>query len=255
MKLSKVYSFFVDCLLSKVLRRAELGVQITVYRLVMIFVALSLSSLVSRLSTVTAQEMEYKMELGGAAGGGFYLGDANYSTFYKNTKIAGGLIGRYNLNPRMSLKGMLTYGNVSGNALEQKNKFPDVKDQKWEFNNSLVDLSCTYEISFWGFGTGTGYKGNKRLTPYIQLGLGGTYCNKVFTANIPIGVGVKYKMADRWNMGLDWSMHFSMSDKLDGISDPYKIKSGGLKNKDSYCFTMFYISYDLMPRLRECNNL
>ena len=211
--------------------------------------------MIKHTNRLYAQELEYKLELGGAVGGMFYLGDANYSSFYKNTKIAGGLMGRYNINPRMSLKGMLSYGTVSGDANKQKNKFPNITDQKWEFNNPLVDLSCTYEISFWGFGTGTGYKGNKRLTPYIQMGLGGTYCNNVFTANIPLGVGVKYKFADRWNMGLDWSMHFSLSDKLDGITDPYKIESGFLKNKDSYCFTVFYISYDLMPRLRECNNL
>ena len=209
---------------------------------------------VSGVGEAYAQELEYKMEIGGMAGGCFYLGDANYHSLYKNTKLGGGLISRYNINPRMALKGTLAYGNIAGNATEQANKFPDVQDQKWDFNNSVVDLSCTYEISFWGYGTGTGYKGHKRLVPYIQLGLGGTYAGETFTANIPIGFGVKYKIKDRWNIGLDWTMHFSMSDKLDGISDPYKIESGFLKNKDSYSFTMFYISYDFMPRLRECNN-
>jgi hypothetical protein len=49
-------------------------------------------------------------------------------------------------------------------------------------------------------------------------------------------------------------MRFSLSDKLDGIPDPYSIAGGFLKNKDSYCFTMFYISYDLCPKYRKCNN-
>ena len=72
--------------------------------------------------------------------------------------------------------------------------------------------------------------------------------------NIPVGVGVKYKLRERLNVGLDWTMRFSMSDKLDGIADPYNIESGFLKNKDSYSFTMFYISYDLFPKYRKCNN-
>jgi hypothetical protein len=49
-------------------------------------------------------------------------------------------------------------------------------------------------------------------------------------------------------------MRLSMGDKLDGIEDPYRIKSGFMKNKDSYSWTMFYISYDLCPKYRKCNN-
>lgn len=71
--------------------------------------------------------------------------------------------------------------------------------------------------------------------------------------NIPVGAGIKYKVKPRWNVGIDWTMRFSMSDKLDGIEDPYRIKSGFLKNKDSYSMTMFYISYDLCPKYRKCN--
>ena len=48
-----------------------------------------------------AQE-EYTWELGGAIGGSFYMGDANSSTLFKNTGIAGGFIARYLLNPHMA---------------------------------------------------------------------------------------------------------------------------------------------------------
>ena len=211
---------------------------------------------VAMLLTVglAAQELEYAMELGVMAGPGFYMGDANLNGFYKNTTMAGGLMGRYNINPRMALKFDLGYGKVKGDAAIGANKFPEKEGQQWDFDNALFDAGCQYEISFWGFGTGGGYKGHKRLTPYIQLGLGFTYCNDAFTMNIPLGVGVKYKLKPRWNVGVDWSMRFSMSDKLDGIEDPYRIKSGFLKNKDSYSWTMIYLSYDLCPKYRKCNN-
>ena len=201
-----------------------------------------------------AQELEYAMELGAMAGPSFYMGDANLNGFYKNVTVAGGLMGRYNINPRMSLKFDLAYGSVKGDATMEANKFPEMDEREWKFNNPLVDLGCQYEISFWGFGTGGGYKGHKRLTPYIQLGLGFTYCNDAFTMNIPVGFGVKYKVKPRWNVGIDWTMRFSMSDKFDGIEDPYRIKSGFLKNKDSYSWTMIYVSYDLCPKYRKCNN-
>lgn len=215
--------------------------------------AMALVALIVSLG-IGAQELEYKMELGGMLGGSFYLGDANYSAFYKNTGLGGGLMGRYNINPRQSLKFNVAYGKISGNAAELENKFPDAVGQKWDFDDSVVDVGCQYELSFWGYGTGKGYKGTKRFTPYIQFGLGFTYGGDAFTMNIPVGVGVKYKLRERLNVGLDWTMRFSMSDELDGIADPYNIESGFLKNKDSYSFTMFYISYDLFPKYRKCNN-
>lgn len=201
-----------------------------------------------------AQELEYKMELGGMLGGSFYLGDANYTKLYKNTGLAGGAMARYNINPRMSLKFNLAYGGISGDARQMETKYPEIEGQKWDFSNSVYDLGCQYEISFWGYGTGAGYKGSRRFTPYIQVGLGFTYGGDAFTMNIPFGFGVKYKLKDRVNVGVDWTMRFSMSDKLDGIADPYSIQSGFLKNKDSYSFTMLYISYDLFPKYRKCNN-
>lgn len=201
-----------------------------------------------------AQELEYKMELGVMGGTGFYLGDANTGTFYKNTSPAFSLMGRYNFNPRMSLKFDLGYSKAKGDAQSIDNKFPDNATQQWQFNNSLIDLGCQYEISFWGYGTGGGYKGHKRLAPYIQMGLGFTYGGDALTMNIPIGFGVKYKLKERLNVGVDWTMRLSMSDKLDGICDPYRIQSGFLKNKDSYSWTMVYVSYDLFPKYRKCNN-
>lgn len=204
--------------------------------------------------TGNAQELEYKMELGTMTGASFYLGDANYSGLYKNTGLGGGLMGRYNINPRMSLKFNILSGKISGDAANLQNKFPEIEGQQWKFDRSVVDVGCQYEISFWAFGTGAGYKGTRRLTPYIEAGLGFTQTKDVFTMNIPFGIGIKYKLKERWNVGIDWTVRFSMSDGLDGISDPYSIKGGFLKNKDSYSFTMIYISYDLFPKLRKCNN-
>ena len=83
----------------------------------------------------------------------------------------------------------------------------------------------------------------------------------VFTVNFPIGVGVKYKIAHRINIGCEFTMRFSLSDKLDvsnkeglQLNDPYRIKSQGWKNKDSYSYTVFFVTYDLFSRCKECNN-
>lgn len=200
----------------------------------------------------SAQELEYALELGGMVGTNFYLGDANYSSFFKQQQPAAAIMARYNINPRQSLKFDIGFTKIAGN-LQQDNKFPDLPAD-YSFKNSLIDISAQYELSFFAYGTGSGFKGQRPLTPYIQFGLGTTVCNSVFTANIPIGIGVKYKFRPRWNIGLDLKAHLTLSDKLDGISDPYNIRSDTFKNKDSYCLTTLYISYDLCPKYRKCNN-
>lgn len=198
-------------------------------------------------------EMEYKMEIGGMAGTSTYLGDANYTGLYKNINLGGGVIARYNINPRMALKFDLGYGGVSGDASGEA--YPDGIDRaKLKFNKSVVDFGCQYEMNFWAYGTGNSYKNTHRLVPYIQFGLGFTAANSTFSLNIPVGFGIKYKVAPRLNIGLDWTVRLSMTDKIDGIDDPYRIQSGFMKNKDSYCWTMVYVSYDFLPKLRKCNN-
>lgn len=215
------------------------------------------------VTIAAAQDMEYKMEMGGAVGGCYYLGDANYGTLYKNTGFAGGAVGRYNLNPRMALKGNLFIGRISGETSGTDNKFPN--EEEISFSRNLYDLSTQFEYNFFAYGSGAGYKDKHRFTPYIFMGFGFTFAPKpadnVFTLNIPLGIGVKYKFAPRWNVGAEVSFRYSLSDKLDvtdadasALEDPYRIKSSGLKNKDSYSFTMIYVTYDLFPKLRKCNN-
>ena len=136
---------------------------------------------------------------------------------------------------------------------------PEYVDTPYEFANSLVDVSATYEYNFWPYGTGHDYRGAQRLTPFIFAGLGATYAsgsgNNVFTANVPLGVGVKYKVATRLNLGIEWAMHFSMNDNLDGVKDPYGIQSTGMfKNTDCYSMLQLTLTYSLMPKCRTCHN-
>ena len=87
--------------------------------------------------------------------------------------------------------------------------------------------------------------------------MGGTYVSgaeKVFTANVPLGLGFKYKIGERMNVGLDWAMHFSLSDKLDGRKDPYGIASTGIfKNTDCYSVLQLTLTYSFMPKCSTCN--
>ena len=77
----------------------------------------------------------------------------------------------------------------------------------------------------------------------------------MFTANLPLGLGIKYKVAPRLNLGIEWAIHFSLNDKLDGIADPYCIQSTGMfKNTDCFSALQLTLTYSFMPKCRTCHN-
>ena len=56
-------------------------------------------------------------------------------------------------------------------------------------------------------------------------------------------------------MGLEWSMHFSLSDELDGMADRYGIKSSGaFKDTDWSSGLRLPLTYSFKSKCRTCNN-
>ncbi len=200
---------------------------------------------------------EYLMEIGGGVGFLGYLGDYN-NVLTRDLQPMATLLVRRNLNPYMGLRLAASFGKLKGDERDVKTVYPSTGVTPYSFSRTLTDVSLTYEYNFWPYGTGHDYYGAKRLTPFVFLGLGGTYAggdgSSVFTANVPIGLGLKYKVGQRMNVGVEWAMHFSMSDKLDGRKDPYGITSSGMfKNTDCYSVLQLTLSYSFMPKCTTCN--
>lgn len=207
----------------------------------------------------TAQtDPEYRAEIGAGAGLTAYQGDFNANLTH-DMQPMGMLVGRYRMNPRMALAMNVSFGKLKGSSDGTKTWYPETADSVITFSNTVTDAGIRFEYNFWPYGTGREYRGARPFTPYVAIGLGMTYVKageeNVFTANVPIGAGVKYKIAERLNIGLEWAMHFSMSDKLDGAADPYGIKSGGVfKNTDCYSTLRLSLTYDIMAKCKTCNN-
>ncbi len=202
-------------------------------------------------------EPEYCMEVG--VGGGMinYEGDFNGNIF-KCAQPSAALLYRYLFNTHSAIRAQIDYGQLKGKASMNKTTYlPEY--ESYSFNSTLIDLDAIYEYNFWSYGTGKDYRGAKRITPYVLMGIGLTYAhNKVcnaFTGNVPLGVGVKYKVARRVNLNLEWMVHFSLSDRLDGVKDPYGIPTHGIfKNTDCYSQLMINITYSFKERCRVCHN-
>lgn len=221
-------------------------------------VLVTLLMLCATLTASAQQDDEYLMEIGGGVGMVSYQGDFN-GKITSGMQPAGAIVWRRLLNPYMGFRVMGMMGKLKGDATRVETYYPDETTRAYSFDRSLTDVSVTYEYNFWPYGTGRDYRGAKRLTPFVFGGIGATYVSggekKVFTANVPIGLGIKYKLKERLNVGLEWSMHFSLSDELDGIADPYGIKSSGaFKNTDCYSGLMLTLTYSFKSKCRTCNN-
>ena len=213
------------------------------------------------------EEVEYKMDMGAALGGCFYFGDAKGG----GLNMMGAVTARRILNARMAVKANIAFGHLHGktDGFIPTDAYSETPEgglpTTVKFSRNVLDLGAQFELNFWGFGTGVGYQGNSRITPYILAGAGitigmGGGAGACGGLNIPVGLGVKYKLKPRVNVGFEWTMRFSSTDKLDAtptgtqLKDPYGVKSGMFKNKDCYSFAMFFITYDMFPKYRKCNN-
>ncbi len=203
-----------------------------------------------------AQE-DYRFDAGGGLGMTGYLGDANMANLWSHPGFDGMLLFRYLRNPRIAFKTGFYVGTLSGDTKDMKDVLPDAA--QFKFSTTFFELSEMFEFNFLNFGIGERYRNLKRFTPYVTAGLGitmwtsGDYLGAAFT--IPFGLGAKYKINQRFNLGLEFLMKKTFADKLDGenLSDPHIIKSGFAKNTDWYSTLNLTLSYEFSKRCATCN--
>lgn len=207
-----------------------------------------------------AQDNGYRFEAGLGGGASFYMGDAN-RRLYSNSNGAAALMLRYNVNPRFSTRATLSAAGLSGDSRNAFGQLP--LDEQTRFSRSIYELSVQAE---WGFlAYSPLFSDEDRLAPYGLAGIGAAFMPEPATNDwalcLPIGLGIRYRLAPRVTLGLEWSMRFTGSDRLDvtdnmtpGLEDPMSIKGKGIKNKDSYSLTMLYLSFDVFEKPCNCND-
>lgn len=225
------------------------------------------SSLLTTLSVFLLPEnivaQEFKHEIGGALGTSFYLGDANKTKFFLHPGITGGAVYRYNINFHWAVKANLLAGTVSGNTQDSGNKF--LFDGQTSFKRTFADAGAQVEFNFLPYSDKYAYAGTNPFTPYIFAGAGTTLAtgNTVFfNANVPLGAGFKYKVKNRLNVGIEFSVRKLFGDDFDvteentgwDLNSPYGIESGFLKNRDWYSLTMIFLTWDFGLRNDPCCN-
>lgn len=238
------------------------------------------------LLPVEAQdEPEYRMEIGGGVGMTAYEGDLNGNLLHE-MQPQGMLVAKYKMNPRMAWSAVIGVGKLKGSSSQVETWYPVLAEHPVTFSTTFTDLQVRYEYNFWAFGTGQEYHGARPFAPFIALGIGLAWANSKVKGypepvetvleegelsvtpmpthpndgsaaafQMPFGVGVKWKIRPRLNFTAEWTMHFTSSDRFDGLHDPYGIKSSGLfKNTDCYSTIGVSITYDIWAKCKTCHS-
>jgi hypothetical protein len=182
-------------------------------------------------------------EVGVFLGTSSYRGDVGNTNFVYPTGTAFGVLYRWNLTTRYSLRASGFYGSLKGN----------------NFSNTLIEASIGGEINFTDFNV---HEGVPQLSPYLALGV--SYVNydkfyfvgpapattEVYSAAqsiaLPVIVGLKFNPNPFWVLGFEVGMRYALTDDLDG-SDPIEefdfARFGNHQNNDWYIFSGITISF------------
>ncbi len=198
------------------------------------------------------------------AGTSYYMGDINnYMPFYRSSWAIGGLY-RYNINTRYAIKGTVRYGNIAGNDADFKNDFNKILRDA-SFNASILNVALKLEFNFLDYVN----MGRKRgYSSYVTTGVGyGIMMKSAINVpnimessapasnhfNIPMGIGFKYNIKERFTSGIEWTYAKAFSDKIDGVVN---YKSGEYKstihNNDWYSFAGVFITFKIFDPKDDC---
>lgn len=195
-----------------------------------------------------SQGFKSATEIGLFGGGSYYLGDLNTNRHFVDSKLAYGLIVRYNLTTRYSLRFNATYGTIQGYDSDSKNSFQ--VNRNLSFHSNVLELAFGVEIDmfkyritdmkypispyfFYQFAYArinpkTNYNGNEvALQPLgtegQATGLIGTKKNR-YSLNqfaVPLGIGVKFNLRPRVAMSIEYGIRKTFTDYLDDVSGDY----------------------------------
>ena len=205
-------------------------------------------------------------ELGVFAGGSNFIGDVGSTSYINPNQFAFGALYKWNKSPRFSWRLSLTHTTIKADDIDSD--IPARKQRGYTFNNSLTELTGGFEFNFFDFNLHEpGFIG----TPYIHTGLSYVLSDNLYVVNkqyksdgnsggiaIPMVVGYKFRIANRFILGLETGARYTFKDDIDGSfpknGNLESLKFGNINSKDWYVFTGATLTYTFGQKPCYCNN-
>jgi hypothetical protein len=232
------------------------------------------------LSLFSQDAIVQEGEFGFGLGAGHYFGDLNTRAHLNRPKIAAGLFFRKNFGNYIALRIQGSFAQLGySDVYNTHNEF--MRRRNLSFNSKVWELGLQGDFNFYRFMPG---EPDFRWTPYVTLGASvfnydpyaylngekyflrqlGTEGQGIDTTNrdrqpyssmafaIPFGVGIKYAINDRINIGFEIVHRFTTTDYLDDVSKTYVDPAVFPANPDgtpSAAYLLSDRSYETGPRI------
>lgn len=188
------------------------------------------------------QNNRSKSELGFLIGGSYYLGDLNQFKQFYRTNLAAGVIYRYNVHSRLSLRGNVTYGKVE--AYDSDSKMSILQNRNLSFQSTIYEVAAGVEFNYFPFQIGhdrykgtayilaeigifqmnpkTIYNGNEiELQPLGTEGQGSSLSSKgeysLTQLCVPLGIGAKVSLGKRAALCIEYGIRKTFTDYIDDV--------------------------------------
>jgi hypothetical protein len=203
------------------------------------------------LVAASPSSAQVNADYGVFGGVSYYVGDINSSLPFYSPLPAAGIIYRYNLHPRHSFKGSLTYGGIRGDDLDFSNEYQQARGHS--FSGSVFEWAVQFEFNFLPYNTG-GRWGD--YTPYIAAGAGISFVNSTeltYVPVIPLSVGFKYNIRKNMGLELEYGFRKTFYDNFDGLIDNIDPDHRSwAHNNDWYVFSGITFTWKMFNRLTSC---
>ena len=202
---------------------------------------------------VTTTSISQINEIGIIVGGSNYIGDIGPESYINPNNFMGGVIYKWNKNPRIALRGTFSFTQLTSDDANATNNQRYLRGIR--FTNSLKELALGLEFNFFEYNLDD-Y--TKTRTPYLLIEIaafnyrtiidGTDSSNYEYGTNtsfaIPFGIGYKTKLFGDFALALELKARYTFVDDLDfnNIEIP-TLTFGNPNSNDWYVFSGFSLVY------------
>jgi len=194
-------------------------------------------------------------EVGLFVGGSNYIGDIGSEYYINPNNFMGGVIYKWNMNPRLAFRGTFTYAQLSADDANATNKARF--DRGMRFTNSLKELAVGVEFNYFEYNLDD-YR--KTQTPYLLIEFAAFNYNVVRSETpagsrqynyesktsyaIPFGIGYKTKLVNDFAIALEIRARYTFEDDIDyNNQEINSLKFGNPDSNDWYILTGMSLVY------------
>jgi len=192
-------------------------------------------------------------EVGIIAGASNYIGDIGPEYYINPNSFMGGIIYKWNANPRIALRGTFTFTQLTSDDVNATNN--ERYERGIRFNNSLKELALGLEFNYFEYNLDDF---RKTKTPYLLIEIAAfnyktiesvdNNSNYEYGSNtsfaIPFGIGYKTKLFGDFALAIEVRARYTFIDDIDyNNNEIASLTFGNPNSNDWYMFSGFSLVY------------